>query len=156
MPFSMELQVLDEAPSTVLDTTSFVTTPFTLDDVEMDTLEVPITDTRQQQQQQQSSDKNVQTGVNVNAGLNTLNSISVSNVELDDDNDGDCDETKTLCCSRFKVLDKCASSKKHSVVSSTLTSPKLNSVNVSRQMNDTLLSNNNANGLLSQFGLDGE
>lgn len=147
--------MLDEAPSTILDTTSFVTAPFTLDDLEMDTLEeVPITDTRQQ-----SSDKNVQTtGVSANAAPNTLNS-SVSNVDVIDDV---CDETRTICCSRFRVLDKCASSKKHSVVSSTLTSPKLNSVNVSpdgrqqqRQLNDNLLSNN-ANGLLSQFGLDGE
>lgn len=147
-PFSLELEVLDEAPSTVLDASSFVTAPFTLEDLG---LEVPITDTRQ------SSDKNVQTGVSASAGPNTLNS-SVSNVDLDDDDGGD--ETRTICCSKFRVLDKCASSKKHS---STLTSPKLNnSVNVSpegrqqqRQMNDTSL-NNNANGLLSQFGLDGE
>lgn len=165
VPYTMELQVLDEMPSTVLDTSSFVTAPFTFDDLEMDTLEeIPITDTRQQQQQQQSSDnKNVQRGAN--AGLITLNS-SVSNIETDNDDDGD-DEIRTICCSRFKVLDKCASSnKKHSVVSSTLTSPKLNSVNISssdgrqqqqqqRQMNDNLLSNN-ANGLLTQFGLDGE
>lgn len=150
--------MLDEAPSTILDTTSFVTAPFTFDDLEMDTLEeVPITDTRQQHQ---SSDKNVQTtGVSANAGPNTLNS-SVSNVDVVDDVR---DEQRTICCSRFRVLDKCASSKKHSVVSSTLTSPKLNSVNVSpdgrqqqRQLNDNTLLSNNANGLLSQFGLDGE
>lgn len=164
----MELQVLDEAPSTMLDTSSFVTAPFTIDDFEMDTVEeVPITDTRQQQQQQQpppppSDNKNVQTGVSIaNVSPNTLNS-SVSNIEIDvEQNDGD--EIRTICCSRFKVLDKCATSnKKHSVVSSTLTSPKLNSVNVSpdgrqqqqRQMNDSLISNN-ANGLLTQFGLDG-
>lgn len=153
----MELQVLDEAPSTVLDTSSFVTAPFTLDDLEMDSLEeVPITDTRQSND---DNNKNLQTSV---CDPNALN-FSVSDCEIDDFG-GDYD-SRTVCCSRFKVLDKCASSnKKHSVVSSTLASLKLNSVNVlsdggrqqQRQMNDNLVSNN-ANGLLSQFGsLDGK
>lgn len=150
MPFSLELQALD-APSSVLDTSSFVSGPFTFEVLDM-TNEVPITDTRQQQLQ--SSDKNVQTGVNsnVNVGLNTLTS-SVNDFEIED---------RTMVgCSKFNVSDKCPTSKKQLIVSSTLTSPKFNSVNVlsdvSLRQNTTVDSSvNNANGLLSQFGIDGE
>lgn len=184
--------MVDEKPSAMLDLSSFVTTPFHLDDdddLEMDILEqqerqdeeVPITDTRQS-----STDRNVQiTTIGVaksaNTAPNTLNS-SVSNFEIDvvednnSDHDGD-DEKRTICCSRFKVLDKCvlttttSNNKKHSVVSSTLTSPKLNlnSVNVStsptdgrqqqqQRQNDCFVNTttNSANGLLlTQFGIDG-
>lgn len=151
--------MLNQVPSIVLDpSSSYVAGPFEfdldLDPTTMSTPEVPITDTRQRDDVQATTTSN----------NNTLN-CSVSN-----EDDGDV--TRTVCCSRFRVSDECSLSSSSSVVekrqssaaivSSTLTSPKLNnSVNVvaeqQRRAGDAMTHGNaGGNGLLSQFGLDGE
>ncbi|EFA06113.2 enhancer of polycomb homolog 1 [Tribolium castaneum] len=175
MSFSIEVQSL-ETPSTLLDTSAFLTDPFTFDN--LDSIEdVPVTDTRQ------SSDKIVQTGINlnVNVGLNTLtpsvndNSSSVfsnSNANLTDSikledatssSTSDENDERTIGCSRFYVSDLGVTKKnqtsKTQTVTSTLTSPKFNSVNaVSEGWSRSTATEGpltNTNGLLSQFGLDG-
>nr|KAH0807890.1 hypothetical protein GEV33_014902 [Tenebrio molitor] len=171
--FSIEVQSM-ETPSTLLDASAFLTDPFTFDNLDS-TEDVPVTDTRQ------SSDKIVQTGINlnVNVGLNTLtpsvndSSSSVfsnSNANLTDSikfeestssSSSDESDDRTIGCSRFHVSDLGASksvTSKTQPVSSTLTSPKFNSVNAvsdGRARNATEGSLGNTNGLLSQFGFDG-
>lgn len=137
-PFTLEVRPLDST-STLLDSSTFITSPFLLDDLTMSSLDVPVTDTRQ------SSEKNVQTGinVNVNVGRNTLtctDSLSPlvnlnDNVTLtSSESFTDSSDYRTVGCSQFNVYDSSinvsAPSKKHTIVSSTLTSPKLNSVKV--------------------------
>lgn len=184
MSFAIEVQPL-ETPSTLLDTSAFLTDPFTFDN--LDSIEdVPVTDTRQQ-----SSDKIVQTGINlnVNVGLNTLtpsvndnssssvfsnncNANLTDSIKLEDAAStltsllsSDENDERTIGCSRFHVSDLGVAtikqtSKTQQTVTSTLTSPKLNSVNAvsdgwNRSNVTTEGSLGNTNGLLSQFGLDG-
>lgn len=158
------MKVLD-APNTFLDTSTFVTTPFLFED--LDTIDVPVTDTRQ------SSDTNMQTGINlnVNVGFNTLNNNdSLSNVNNLNDSSVfsnnnevylmDSSEESTIGCSRFKVSDiaSCtgSASKKHNK-SSTFTNTKLNSVNVT---SDVRLRTNSdgpvSNGIITQYGINGK
>lgn len=168
-PFSLEIQTL-EAPSSLLDTSNFVTTPFSLEEIiASNNIEVPVTDTRQ------SSDTNVQTGINlnVNVGLNTLttsvNSSFTSNISLTDNYDDSTvtydtlDGDRTIGCSVFSVSNISDSAdeqhEKQSILSNTLTSPKTNSVSLSfdssrrKSVNETI---NNVNGVLTQIGFDGE
>lgn len=165
------MKVLD-APNTFLDTSTFVTTPFLFED--LDTIDVPVTDTRQ------SSDTNTQTGINlnVNVGFNTLNnttdslstvnnlnysSVFSSNVE---DYLMDSSEESTIGCSRFKVSDiaSCtittttgSASKKHNKSSTFTNNTKLNSVNVS---SDVRLRTNSdgpvSNGIIPPYGINGK
>lgn len=187
-----------------------MTSTFLLDDFPLDTLDVPITDTRQQslqlkqkqqqqkhqqhllqqnqhhlqqqqqnqQQQRQSNEKNLQTGINlnVNVGLNTLNCTD-SNLSSypSFDNDANVFDTsdflvgsddRTVGCSQFTVSDigTCSGTITKKIVpsSNSCTSsacPKLNVVNVTtdirqRSTNDGTLTG--ANGLLTQFGIDGK
>ena len=130
----------------------------------------------------------MQTGINlnVNVGLNTLtpsvndNSSSVfsnSNANLTDSikfeestsSSSDENDERTIGCSRFHVSDlggasravaaAAAAASKTKAPSSTLTSPKFNSVNAvsdgRTRSSTTEGSLGNTNGLLSQFGLDG-
>ncbi|KAF2887881.1 hypothetical protein ILUMI_18292, partial [Ignelater luminosus] len=168
-PFTLEIQTL-EAPSSLLDTSTFLTTPFTLEDLCPISTEVPVTDTRQ------FSDTNVQTGINlnVNVGLNTLtpsvNDSFTSNINLiDSDCTVTCDtnsvnsgEDRTIGCSMFNVSNISesadeSSSKNRLILSNTLTSPKLNSVNIpieNRIKSGPDIPVSNANGLLTQFGFE--
>lgn len=97
--FSIEVQPL-ETPSTLLDSSVFLTDPFTFDS--MDNIEdVPVTDTRQSSSVlSSSSDKIVQTGINlnVNVGLNTLTSSvndNISNSSFSNSNNDVGDETSS-------------------------------------------------------------
>ncbi|XP_018333423.1 uncharacterized protein LOC108742649 isoform X2 [Agrilus planipennis] len=119
-PFTLELQPLD-APSSVLsDTSAFVTTPFTLDDLyAVNAAVVPITDTRQFQStpppQPSSNDVDyvnetasvAQTGINlnVNVGLSTLSDASSSSSS----SSSPFEETRTIGSSRFVVTNATAS-----------------------------------------------
>lgn len=165
-PFSLEIQTLD-APSSLLDTSAFVSDQFNFDNLDLD---IPITDTRQ------SSDKIVQTGINlnVNVGINTLtpsvkNENSSSNVNhVDSKSDAtnidlDCSSNndRTIGCSKFYVSDLSAScgfpSSRSTFSTCTFASPKFNSIN---QVSDGPLRPNadtapsSTNGILPQYGYD--
>lgn len=164
----MEIQAI-EAPSSLLDTTTFLTTPFNLDDfVSPNSTEVPVTDTRQ------LSDTNVQTGINlnVNVGLNTLtpsvNNSFTSNLSLVNDDctvtcnthSSDMDIDRTIGCSMFSVFNSSAGADQSPKTCTNISaSPKVNSVNCSvdgRMKSGTDNSiGNNSNGLLPQFGFEG-
>ncbi|KAK4885725.1 hypothetical protein RN001_001996 [Aquatica leii] len=169
-PFSLEIQML-EAPSALLDTSNFVTAPFSLEEmISSNSMDVPVTDTRQ------ISDTNVQTGINlnVNVGLNTLttsvNNSFTSNISLMNDDDDSTilsdthgvhfDGDRTIGCSVFSVSNISESADeqhdKHSILSNTLTSPKINSVNVPIESRRKSASEmfNNVNGVLTQLGID--
>ncbi|CAH1116786.1 unnamed protein product [Phaedon cochleariae] len=153
MPFSMEIQTLDTRSSTLLDTSTYITDPFTLDNLDLDTA---VTDTRQ----------------SLSSALNTLipSVSSTSNVLYNDSfllsessNDSDY---RTIGCSNFSVVDRdcgsagCSKQQKNFSSSSTFTSPKLNSVSTTtkgegsgaRSSADSLPAN--TNGLLTQFGIE--
>ncbi|KAF5304769.1 hypothetical protein FQA39_LY09546 [Lamprigera yunnana] len=170
-PFSLEIQTL-EAPSSLLDTSNFITTPFSLEEMtSCNSVDVPVTDTRQ------LSDTNVQTGINlnVNVGLNTLttsvNNSFTSNISLINYNNEDSavpldthslsfDDDRTIGCSMFNVSNISDSAEeqldKRSILSNTLASPKINSVNIAadakkKSANDMIT---NINGVLTQIGFD--
>lgn len=155
--FSLEMKVLD-SPSTFLDTSTFVTSPFLFEDLDWD---VPVTDTRQ------SSDTNMQTGINlnVNVGLNTLNSSVNLNDSFvcsnDEVNLTDFSEIRTIGCSRFKVsdIDSCTgTTSKTCNRSITVTNPKLN--NSANLTSDVRLRTNSdgplSNGIITQYGINGK
>lgn len=151
-PFSMEIQTLDAPSSTLLDTSTFVTDPFMLNNLDLD---IPVTDTRQ-------------------SPINTLTS-NVSDVRTDNDSSDSSDsDYRTIGCSSFNISDSCSSAdwatgtrhqqKKTTSSSSTLTSPKFNSVSTSVTMLDeghsrprSVADNSlgNTNGLLAQFEFEG-
>lgn len=215
-PFSLELRLADDDNTStnntvLLDSSTFVTSPFLYEDFTLDMPDVPVTDTRQS-----SDTSNTQTGINlnVNVGLNTLNTNTINtssgyssnndsfiqSVNLNDglrlsvdfcndeemltstttlttpmivdDYDEDINDRTLVGCSRFTVTDingsAGASSNRYKQLlshsSSTLTSPKLNSVSVvsdyrqqrSAAAIDCATVGNNANGLITQFGMDGK
>lgn len=178
-PFSMEIQMLEAPSSTLLDTSTFVTDPFTFDSLDLDT---PVTDTRQ------SGDRNVQTGSALNTLISSVNGnsnvIHEDNVVLNDsfnlsdtNYDTSCDGNyRTIGCSRFIITDLSSpgdcpspteaadtSKQKKVLSSSTLTSPKFNNVSTVTTGEGRRARNNadqnslgNTNGLLTQFGFEGE
>lgn len=102
VPITIELQNLtSDQPTSLLDDTLFTTSPFTLNDLYSDTVEFD--DTRQVSL--------------VDPVLNRTFGCSKFNVVSD-------------CVSVNSVYEQCETNKKHSILSSTLTSPKYNSVNV--------------------------
>ncbi|KAJ8925543.1 hypothetical protein NQ315_009383 [Exocentrus adspersus] len=177
IPFSMEIQTLEAPSSTLLDTSTFITDPFTFDNLELDT---PVTDTRQ------SGDRNVPTtsalntlipSVNINSNIVYNDNVILNdNFSLSDANyDANCvSDYRTIGCSRFTVtdlgsfdsssshMDTPETSKEKKVSSSsTLTSPKFNSVSTAptgeecRARNSTDQNSlGNTNGLITQFGLE--
>lgn len=179
MPFSMEIQTLEAPSSTLLDTSTFITDPFMFDNLDLDT---PVTDTRQ------SSDRHIQTGSALNTLIPSVNSncnvIHSDNVTLNDsfnlsntNCDVNCDgDYRTIGCSRFTITDLGSfgsapsqmetvemSKQKKVFSSSTLTSPKFNSVSTVTTGEGRRARNNtdqnslgNTNGLLTQFGFEGE
>lgn len=162
-PFSMEIQTLDAPSSTLLDTSTFVSDPFSLDQLDLDTRQPLV----------------------VSSTLNTLiPSVSSDNNDIDNllssDSSSDSD-FRTIGCSNFSVNDLSSTENsadvpvksqqqqqqqhQHKVqYSSTSASPKINNVNTisssgednskpARTNTDVL--HGNTNGLLTQFCFDG-
>lgn len=179
--FSLELRALDES-SVLLDSSTFTTPPFLLGEMSSEGVceDVPVTDTRQQPRDPVNSVQQMGLNLNVNVGLNTLNTnnittnsfvhsvnlnnnnISPSPVDVDPSNVG---EQRAPGCSRFTVSDISGSavgimSKRHFLLSSTLTSPKLNSANLVSDVRQQSGLDGSAcistNGIIAQFGIDGE
>ncbi|KAJ8977026.1 hypothetical protein NQ317_013475 [Molorchus minor] len=185
-PFSMEIQTLDAPSSMLLDTSVFITDPFTFDN--LDGLDTPITDTRQLSS---DIDKHVESASTPNTLIPSVSnddtvilndSFSLSDANCDSNSSSDSDY-RTIGCSRFTLTDlgsfgggaaccsevepsadvlSVSSSKQKKVVSSsTLTSPKVNSVSTSSAMGEVRRVRNNAdnslgntNGLLTQFSFE--
>nr|XP_023019140.1 enhancer of polycomb homolog 1 [Leptinotarsa decemlineata] len=168
-PFSMEIQTLEAPSSTLLDTSTYITDPFTFDNLE---LETTVTDTRQSLSGPSSSTLNTLIP-SVSSDSNFLYNDSDGFVLSDSSNDSDY---RTIGCTDFSVTDlssseSCSVKKDCSAAvrqqnvlsSSTSTSPKLNSVSTSvssggqersvRSNPDNSL-HTNANGLVTQFGFE--
>lgn len=129
LPFTLEIRPTEPSTS-LLDQSTFLSSTFLLDDLGMDTLDVPVTDTRQE---------------NVVFEVDALLEDSRTDVG----------------CSKFIVTDKSKESssgdKKQVLLTSTLTSPKMNCCSTKdvRIRQTTVSDSVTANGLVAQFGIDG-
>lgn len=102
-PFSMEIIPI-EPPSSLLDTTSFVTDPFILNENDLD-MNVPITDTRQQQSSGSTQigsntlNKRFNMKYNNNCGVTLNDSVFINNNTMDVVID------RTAGCSSFTLIE---------------------------------------------------
>lgn len=118
VPITVELQNLtSEHPSSLLDDSLFTTSSFSLQDLYSDTVEpvVPYDDTRQTFGQDPALDRTF-----------GCSRFSVTSSECWP---ADC-ESDIVSCMNNSAVDICVTPKKQSILSSTLTSPKYNSVNM--------------------------
>lgn len=122
----------------------------------MEGLDVPVTDTRQQE---------VAVVNNTDTFVQSANLNDSMAMWTDDADDGNPSEWRIIGCSKFTVSDINGSAgttpERRSPFASTLTSPKLNSVCGAaagdvRQRAHVDRSVHSANGIISQFGMDGK
>ncbi|XP_017776540.1 PREDICTED: enhancer of polycomb homolog 1 isoform X2 [Nicrophorus vespilloides] len=148
VPFSLELKTLDETD--VFTDSSFISAPYMLDyDISM---EVPVTDTRQTSPSETTTTTTSATTTSLSSTSSSSSLLFPSVCESSVSNRGDAVDSGVVGCSKFSMYDVAGSAhltKKHSYIASTLTSPKLNSVNVqpdvkSRTHNTHTISSSNA------------
>lgn len=117
VPITVELQnLVSDHPSSLLDDSLFTTSPFSLQELYADTVEpVPIDDTRQSPMFDPALDRTF--GCSRFRVISDVESVSP-------------DMSDNISCLNNCAVDVCVTPKKQSILSSTLTSPKYNSVNV--------------------------